>query len=132
MTGFAPATANRTQKRSRLRRSIQALDRAIRAERIGVVVKRGFNLASKKVTGAVARIAAIPQRRRDAAQEREQLAAAAAADLDRRLAAAAADRERREAEERAQDLAEKAALADMKAERQMVGRGGREAGRERG
>ena len=107
---------HRTQKRSRLRRSIQALDRAIRAERIGVVVKRGFRLASKTVTGAVIRIAAIPQQRRDAAQEREQLAAAAAADLDRRLAAAAADRERREAEERAQDLAEKAALADRRAD----------------
>ena len=96
---------NRAQKRSRLRRSIQALDRAIRAERIGVVVKRGFRLASKTVTGAVIRIAAIPQQRRDAAQEREQLAAAAAA-----------DRERREAEERAQDLAEKAALADRRAD----------------
>ena len=65
----------RDQKRSRLRRSIQALDRAIRAERIRIVVQRGSSWTSKQVKAGAAWVREIPRRRQEAAEARVQLKA---------------------------------------------------------
>ena len=92
----------REQERGRLGRAIRAVDLQIKAQQLREAVSRGSAWASGKVKAGVDRIAVIPQRVRDAAQERRDAAARQAAEQARaalqareKAAAEAADRERR-------------------------------------
>ena len=63
---------DREQERGRLGRAIRAVDLQIKAQQLREAVSRGSAWASRKVKAGASRIAVIPQRVRDAAQERAQ------------------------------------------------------------